>query len=671
MSDTPAERIHQLKTQIRDANKAYFEHDRPILSDAEYDALMVELRALEDAHPDLATDDSPTRRVGGAPAENLGTVRHAQRLYSLDNAFEAEELEAFERRIQRALDDPDPVAMHAELKIDGLSVNLHYENGTLVWAATRGDGYEGEDITANVKHIPGIPTTLTGAPAQLEVRGEIYLPKQEFLRINETREEAGEPTFRNPRNAAAGTVRNLDPSVARDRNLQIFAYGVGDPPSLGVSTQSELLERLAAFGFRINQTRKVVRGAQEALDLAGAWTRTRPELDYDADGVVFKVDSLAAQQQLGATSRAPRWAIAWKFPAEEKTTVLRDITVQVGRTGKITPVAELDPIMLEGTEVARATLHNAGFVDELDLRLGDTVLVHKSGGIIPEVMRVLEEHRPQEAEPWAPPTHCPACGDVLVEDGANLRCVNLECPAQVLERLGYWASRKALDIDGLGERTVQQFVNAGIVTRLPDLYRLSREAITPLEGWGETSIDNLLTNIDQSRTPPLDRFLVGLGLPHVGPSTARRLAAHFGSLEALLNADVASLVDVPDVGETTAQDVYRELHRDAMRRTLDDLAALGVQPQTVERKEGGGPLEGSTVVITGTLSRSRDAIKADLESLGAQVTGSVSGNTTFLLAGENAGSKADKAERLGVEVRSEEDLASTLAASGVTWPPER
>lgn len=670
MSQTPADRMTQLKAAIQDANKAYFEHDRPTLSDAEYDRLLRELRDLEDAHPELASDDSPTRRVGGSPSAGLGTVQHTYRLYSLDNAFEQDELEAFERRVQRTLGQDEPVALHAELKIDGLSVNLHYEQGRLVWAATRGDGFEGEDITANVRHLPGIPGALKDVPDLLEVRGEIYLPKDEFVRINEAREESNEAPFRNPRNAAAGTVRNLDAHVARERNLQIFVYGVGDPQELGVETQFDLLERLDGLGFRINQTRQVVQGTGEALNLATEWTAARPDLEYDADGVVFKVNSLAAQRQLGATSRAPRWAIAWKFPAEEKTTKLNDITVQVGRTGKITPVAELQPIMLEGTEVARATLHNAGFVAELDLRVGDTVRVHKSGGIIPEVMHVVLDQRPNNAHAWQPPTTCPACDAELVTDGANLRCVNPECPAQVLERLGYWASRKALDIDGLGERTIQQFVEAGLIQSLPDLYRLTRDSIAPLEGWGETSIGNLLSRIDATREPPLDRFLVGLGLPHVGPSTARRLADHYVTLERLRDADVASMTQVPDIGETTAQDVHRELHRDTMQHTLDELASLGVTPQAAETSGRGGPLEGSTVVITGTLSRSRDAIKADLERLGANVTGSVSGNTTFLLAGENAGSKADKAERLGVEVRSEEDLARILQGSGVAWPPE-
>jgi DNA ligase (NAD+) len=670
MSDDPAGRASELRERIRDANHRYFVLDAPELTDAEYDALVRELREIEARHPEARAPDSPTASVGAEPAGELRTLRHGVPMFSLDNAFEDEDLDAFEARVQRTLGSEAELVYLAELKIDGLSVNVRYEDGALAWAATRGNGREGEEITANVRSIDGLPERVDGAPAELEVRGEIYLPKEEFARINEEREEAGEEPFRNPRNAAAGTVRQLDPDVAASRNLQVFFYGVGRPEVLGVAGQEALLTWLGAHGFRVNEERARVRGLGEARRVIADWTQRRAELPYDADGVVLKVDDLRLQQELGETSRAPRWAIAWKFPAEEAVTTLLGITVQVGRTGKITPVAELEPRMLEGTEVARATLHNPGFVHDLDLRVGDTVVVHKSGGIIPEILRVLASERPEGAEPWPEPERCPACDAELVVDGANLRCVNPDCPAQRLERLGHWASRRALDIDGLGERSVQQFLDAGLIAGLPDLYDLDEERLAELDGWGATSARNLVRRLEASRTPPLDRFLVGLGLPQVGPRTADALARRFGSMDALLDADVAALEAVPDVGEATARLVRDALDRDAMRATLDGLRERGVWPREAALAGRGDALAGVTIVLTGALSRARDDVKEALEALGARVTSSVSRKTDLVVAGDDPGSKVDKAREYGVAVVDEDGLADEVRERGADWPPE-
>jgi len=680
MTDDPARRAERLRDRIRDANRRYFVLDDPDLSDAEYDALVRELREVEAAHPELRDASSPTQAVGAEPADELRTVRHGVPMYSLDNAFDEADLEAFEARVKRTLGSERDVAYLAELKIDGLSVNLRYERGTLAWAATRGNGREGEEITPNVIAIEGLPRTIRDAPAELEVRGEIYLSKAEFARINEAREEAGEPPFRNPRNAAAGTVRQSDPTVAAARNLRAFFYGVGRPEALDLGGQDALLAWLEARGFRVNDRRSRVVGLDAARDLIGAWTALRSELPYDADGVVLKVDDLALQRELGQTSRAPRWAIAWKFPAEVATTTLLGIaevatttllgiTVQVGRTGKITPVAELEPRMLEGTEVARATLHNPGFVRDLDLRVGDTVAVHKSGGIIPEILRVDVARRPADAAPWRPPERCPACLSELVQDGANLRCVNPDCPAQRLERLSHWASRRALDIDGLGERSLQQFVDEGLVASLPELYDLDEARLAALDGWGRISARNLVRELDASRTPPLERFLVGLGLPQVGPRTADALARRFGSLDALLAADQATLEAVPDVGEATARLVRDALDRDAMRSTLSGLRERGVRPREVEDVGRGDALSGVTIVLTGALSRPRDEVAAALEAQGARVTSSVSRKTDLVVAGDEPGSKVDKARDYGVAVVGEAGLAGEVRDRGGTWPP--
>ena len=511
MATDPNIRVVELRNILHDAIHRYHVESAPTLEDAEYDALFAELVALERAHPELVSPQSPTQQVGAAPQPTFGTVRHPHRLLSLDNAFDAADLLAFEARVRRALAFDGDIAYLAEMKIDGLSVNLCYERGRLAWAATRGNGVEGEEVTVNLAAVAGIPRSLRRAPDSFEVRGEIYLSREEFARINAERDEAGEEPFMNPRNAAAGTVRHIEPAVSASRRLEAYFYGVGDPAATGVDSQAELLELLAEMGFRVNPLRERVLGLGPIDDLLERWTALRPELPYDSDGVVLKVDRLRLQEELGATSRAPRWAIAYKFPAEEATTTLRDITLQVGRTGKITPVAELEPQRLEGTTVSRATLHNPGFIADRDLRIGDRVVLHKAGGIIPEIKRVLPAERAATAEPFVFPSRCPSCAAELVVDGANARCVNPACPAQLLQRLRHYASRQALDIEGLAGKTLGSLIDAGLVAGVADLYRLGAEQLLPLEGFAEVSARKLIEEIELSKRKPLARFIVGLG----------------------------------------------------------------------------------------------------------------------------------------------------------------
>ena len=547
----------------------------------------------------------------------------------------------------------------AEPKIDGLSVNLCYRQGYLLWAATRGDGRRGEEITVNLAGVSGIPRRLELAPAELEVRGEVYLSKEEFRRINSEREAAGQPPLLNPRNAASGTVRQLDPTIPAGRNLQAYFYGVGAALP-GVATQHQLLAWLAERGFRVNPLTALLPSSEELAGVVTDWRQRRDSLPYEMDGVVLKVDDLHLQQELGATSRAPRWAIAYKFPAPEVETWLLGITWQVGRTGKITPVAELEPRLLEGTVVSRASLHNPGLIRELDLRLGDRVLLHKSGGIIPEIERVLTDQRPPTAKVVKSPRCCPECDTLLVEDGANLRCVNPSCPAQLLRRLAHYVSRQALDIEGLGMKSLAQLIDAGLVSSIVDLYDLRTEQLLGLEGFAEVSAAKLIAAIEASKRVPLAHFLVGLGLPHVGRRTAEQLARAFGSLAALRRATPEELMAVPDVGELTAQRLHQALLRPEMTALLEALTARGVRPQGegVSRSE---VLRGLNIVLTGTLSRPRGEIRARLEALGARVTSSVSHRTTVVIAGEDPGSKLRRAEDLGVTVVGEAGLEELLA----------
>ncbi len=655
------DKLNDLSERIREANYKYHVEDKPEISDQEYDALLASLKELEAKYPDFIQEDSPTKQVGGALKASFKTISHPHRMMSLDNAFNHEDIEQFEASIHRALASEGQLEYIAELKIDGLSINLFYEKGILLWAATRGNGAQGEDITINILGIPGLPRRLKDAPDTLEVRGEVYLAKEEFARINAEREELGEAIFKNPRNAAAGTVRNIDPKVPASRNLQAFFYGLGSSRELAVKTQAELLNWLEIQGFKVNPDRKVVSGVAEIERLMEDWRLKRPNLAYEVDGVVLKINNLQLQEELGSTSRAPRWAIAYKFPAEEVITVLQGISLQVGRTGKVTPVAELEPRILEGTEVSRATLHNPGFITELDLRVGDRVLIHKSGGIIPEIIRVITEERPEGLVPYHFPMTCPKCEATLLEDGANVRCVNPACPAQQIQKLSYFASRTAMDIEGLAIKTLELLLAKGLIKGIADLYDLKTDDLKDLEGFGEVSATKLIANIQKSKEQPLNRLLVALGLPHVGSRTAVVLARAFPSLAAFKNADLEDLIALNDIGETTAEAILKALQQSDMQNLLNALEAKGLNPKA-ERAVTSDVLKGKTFVLTGALNEPRTVIQTRLEALGARVASSVSKKTDYVVAGENAGSKLTKAEGLGIKILNEQGLSDLLEA---------
>lgn len=653
MSPDVTARAHELRNRLRDAIYRYYVLEQPELTDAQYDLLYHELLALENEHPELVTSDSPTQLVGSKLGSSFATVTHLTPMQSLDNAFDATEIAAFVARVQRGLDRPGDVELLAEPKVDGLSVSILYRGGEMVWAATRGNGREGEDVSANILGIPAIPRRLEGAPDELEVRGEVFLPRAEFLRINQEREAAGERLYMNPRNAASGALRQLDARVTYSRNLQAFLYDVGRPEQLGVTDRGELLDWLEQRGFGINPLRARVSGPDETLKLLADWQELRPGLDYDVDGVVLKVASIADAVELGSTSRAPRWAIAWKFPAEETESVLNSIDIQIGRTGKVTPVANLEPRLLEGTTVARATLHNPGFVQQLDLRPGDRVILHKSGGIIPEILINLDRESAGRPPAWQAPDQCPSCGAELAMKGANLMCSNPACPAQLHARLTYFGSRMALDIEGLGESTVALLIDAGLVGALEDIYLLEHDQIAALDGFAEASARKLVSAIEASKTRPLAAFITGLGLPHVGGRTAEVLARHFRSLQELAAASEEALLAVPDVGPATAQAVRSVLQEPTLQRTVSLLLERGVRPQPPAAAVSEGVLTGKTVVITGTLGMPRAEMKQLLESHGARVSGSVSKKTDYVVAGEAAGSKLDRANELGITVLDE------------------
>jgi DNA ligase (NAD+) len=663
------QQIDALREQLRYHNHRYYVLDDPEIPDAEYDRLFRELQALEAQHPELVTPDSPTQRVGVTPLSEFGEIRHAIPMLSLGNVFSDEELLAFDKRIHDRLKSDTEIEFVAEPKLDGLAISLMYENGVFTRAATRGDGETGEDVTQNVRTIDAVPLRLMGEgwPQVLEVRGEIYMPKAGFNALNERLRNEGAKTFVNPRNAAAGSLRQLDSRITAQRPLTIFCYAVGlveggEMPA----THYASLQQLAVWGFRVCPEIRVVQGAAGCLDFYRSIGSKRESLPYDIDGVVYKVNAITLQQELGFVSRAPRWAIAHKFPAQEEITVLEDVEFQVGRTGALTPVARLKPVFVGGVTVSNATLHNMDEIERKDVRIGDSVIVRRAGDVIPEVARVILERRPQDARPIAMPSHCPVCGsDVQRPEGeAVARCTGgLYCPAQVKETIKHFASRKAMNIDGLGDKLVEQFFEQGLIRHVDDLYRLieKKEQIAALERMGDKSAENLVNALEKSKATTLERFIFALGIREVGEATAKILARHFGSLENLQSADEETLRLVPDVGPVVAANIaqfFREAHNGD---TIRHLRELGVHWADYEaRPPEALPLAGKTYVITGTLSRSRDEIKADLEALGAKVAGSVSKKTTALIAGENAGSKLDKAESLGVEVLDEAALSVLL-----------
>ena len=669
---TAAQRIAHLRAEIERHNHAYYVLDAPTIPDAEYDKLFRELQALEAQHPELLTPDSPTQRVGGKVLDGFASVRHTVPMLSIRTETDTESSGAtnFDTRVRNALGSAGDIEYACELKFDGLAVNLRYEKGVLVQAATRGDGETGEDVTQNVRTIHCVPLHLRGCTAEvLEVRGEVYMSRGDFERYNEKQRAQGLATLVNPRNGAAGSIRQLDPKLAARRPLSFFAYGLGEVHGWALpETHSGILDALARFGIPVCAERAVVRGAGALAEFHRRVAAKRDELPFDIDGVVYKVNDLKLQAALGFVSREPRWAVAHKFPAEEQLTIVRDIEVQVGRTGKLTPVAKLEPVFVGGTTVSNATLHNEGEIRRKDVHIGDTVIVRRAGDVIPEVVGVLPERRPADAKPFVMPTTCPVCGSHVVrEEGeADARCTGgLFCAAQRKQAILHFAGRRAMDIEGLGDKLVDQLVDENIIHSLSDLYNrkvLNLQSLVALERMAEKSAQNIVDALEKSKSTTLNRFLFALGIRHVGESTAKDLARHFGKLDVIMQAGEDRLLAVHDVGPVVAQSIvafFGEMHN---REVVQQLRALGVH---WEEHDGAMneqlPLSGKTFVLTGTLaSLARDEAKSRLEALGAKVAGSVSKKTDYVVAGEEAGSKLEKARELNIPVWDEQQLLERL-----------
>ena len=656
-----AERATALRAELDRHNKLYYVDNRPELGDQEFDALMRELQDLEAAHPELRTGDSPTQRVGGAPVDGFEQVVHDPPMLSLDNTYSLEEVEEWVERLERLVPGEEWV-FAAELKLDGVSIALLYEEGVLTQAVTRGNGAVGDDVTANVRTIRTLPLRLHGAPPRLVLRGEIFMPRPVFNELNRKREAAGEPLYANPRNTTAGTIRLLDSREVARRGLQVAVYQ--SATDLGVATHSETLERLAEFGLPVASRFERCADLIALENFIERWREARHDLDFETDGVVVKVDRLALHERLGRTSKAPRWAVAYKFAAEQAETVVREISVQVGRTGVLTPVAELEPVLLAGTTVKRATLHNYEDLARKDVRIGDTVYLEKGGDIIPKVVGVNLVHRSAASQPFEIPTHCPICGEAVVRfpDEVAWRCVNASCPAIVRESIGHFVSRNAMQIEGLGDKLIDQLLREGLAEDYTSLYLLKKNDLARLEGWGEKSAEKVVAEVEKSKGRTLGHLLFALGIRFVGARVGKILADHFGSLDALLEADAETLVTIPEIGPKVAESVLRFFADEHNQRRLAALRAAGVsfeQPQVEVAADS--PWSGKTVVLTGTLTEmTRGEAKKRLEALGAKVSGSVSSKTDVVVAGEKAGSKLAKAEKLGVDVMDERRFLELL-----------
>lgn len=650
--------LHRLLTQY---NYEYHVLDNPSVPDAEYDRLMRELLEIEKAFPDLVTSDSPSQRVGGEILSAFEKVVHQIPMLSLGNAFNDEDLRDFDRRVKQVVGDD--VAYVCELKIDGLAISLRYEQGLFRQGSTRGDGTIGEDITSNLRTIRSIPLRLHESMS-IEVRGEAYMPKKSFENLNRLKEENGEEPFANPRNAAAGSLRQLDPRIAASRNLDIFLYAIGDFTETGVTTHSDGLDLLEKLGFKVNKEREKCANIDEVIEYVKKWTEGRPNLPYEIDGIVIKVNSLEQQQELGTTAKSPRWAIAYKFPAEEVVTKLLDIELSVGRTGVITPTAILEPVKVAGTTVKRASLHNEDLIREKDIMLGDYVVIKKAGDIIPEVVNVLSERRTGEERQFSMPTHCPECESELVrlEGEVALRCINPKCPAQIREGLIHFVSRDAMNIDGLGEKVISQLFNHELIQDVADIYGLQKDQLLALERMGEKSVTNLLEAIEKSKENSLEKLLFGLGIRHVGAKAAKTLAQRFDTLDQLMSATKEELTGVQDIGEKMADSIYTYFENEDALELINELKAAGLNmtylgPKPVDVQNIDSSLAGKIVVLTGKLEKmNRNEAKEKLEALGASVTGSVSKKTDIVIAGVDAGSKLTKAEELGIEIWDEEKM---------------
>lgn len=667
---TEAQRAAELRKQLHEHSHRYYVLDEPSIPDSEYDRLFQELSALERENPELLTADSPTQRVGGEPLAAFSQVQHRERMLSLDNVFNAEELADFDQRVKNWLNTEASQRYACEPKLDGIACSLSYENGVLVQAATRGDGSTGEDITANVRTIGSVPLKLEAdnLPPSFEVRGEIYMPRQGFEALNAKARDQGEKTFANPRNAAAGSLRQLDSRITASRPLEMCCYSLHlFDQDIGIRSHSEAIAQLAAWGFRTNAEMAVVDGVEACEQYYEQLLAKRDGLAYDIDGIVFKVDDLALQQRLGFVSRAPRWAVARKFPAQEELTVLEAVEFQVGRTGAVTPVAKLKPVFVGGVTVSNATLHNADEIARLGVQLGDTVIIRRAGDVIPQLVQVVEDRRPTDSQPIAFPSQCPVCGSPVerVEGEAVSRCTGgLRCGAQQREAIKHFASRKAMDIDGLGDKLVEQLADEGLISNIADLFALSAEQLAGLERMGEKSAANLVAALEACKQTSLPRFLFSLGIREVGEATARSLAQHFGDLPAIIAASEEEFLQVEDVGPVVAGHLKLFFESEGNIAVIDALQAAGMQwPAIAQAASDELPLKGETWVLTGTLeSMSRAEAKERLQNLGAKVAGSVSAKTSCVVAGPGAGSKLKKAQDLGLKVLDEEALQEFLNA---------
>ncbi|WP_455211986.1 NAD-dependent DNA ligase LigA [Kaarinaea lacus] len=666
---TVLNRINELREQINHHNYLYYVLDSPEIPDAEFDKLFRELQSLEQQHPDLIIPDSPTQRVGAHPLKEFGEVQHQIPMLSLGNAMDEEEVRNFGRRVTELLkeSDVDRIEYTAEPKLDGLAISVVYENGHLMRAATRGDGFTGEDVTQNVRTIKSVPLKLVGKdyPEILEVRGEVYMPKAGFLALNEKQEAAGEKIFANPRNAAAGSLRQLDSSITATRPLAMYCYGVGRVEGIQLPNHhSEILKCLRQWGLRVCPEIKLVTGIKGCLKYFEDISQRRERLEYEIDGVVYKVDRIDQQQTLGFVSRAPRWAIAHKFPAQEAMTQVLGIEVSVGRTGALTPVAKLKPVDVGGVTVSNATLHNEDEIERLDVRVGDTVVIYRAGDVIPKVDRVIPSLRPKHTRNFHMPKQCPVCGSEVErrEGEAITRCTGgLFCAAQRKNSIKHFNSRRAMDVDGMGDKLVDQLVDKGLIHDAADMYSLSKGQLAGLERMADKSAQNILDALEKSKSTTLARFIYALGIRDVGEATAQALAKHFSDLEALMKADEGTLQQIPDVGPVVADSIVNFFHQKHNRDVIHKLINAGVHWPTVKpAKTEELPLQGKTFVITGTLSMKRDELKDRLQSLGAKVTGSVSKSTDYVVVGEDPGSKFDKAQKLGIAIVDEPAILKLL-----------
>ena len=659
------ERVTGLRDELNKHNQRYYVLNEPSIPDAEYDRLFQSLLSLEKKHPELVSSDSPTQRVGAAPLEAFNQVTHKLPMLSLDNLFSADELSAFVNKVADKLSESSDLAFVAEPKFDGVAISLFYRDGKLEYAATRGDGETGEDVTQNIRTIYSIPLSLSGSsyPSELEVRGEVLMPKAVFHRLNEQAQALGEKPFVNPRNAASGSLRQLDSKTTANRRLHMFAYAIGYYDGGTVpDNHYDAMVALRGWGFAVNQHVEKLIGTAECESYRLMLTKLRPDLDYDIDGIVYKVNSFAQQDKLGFVSRAPRWAMAYKFPAEEAVTTLLGVEFQVGRTGALTPVARLEPVFVGGVTVSNATLHNVDEINRLDIRVGDSVVVHRAGDVIPKVVRVVAERRPKTATAIAIPTKCPICGSevVSVDDEAAIRCSGaLLCPAQLKESIKHFVSRKAIDIDGFGEKLVAQLVDRKLLNCVTDIYDLRVADLILLDRMAEKSAEKLVSAIESSKKTTLPRFLFSLGIREVGEATARSLSEAYGDISAIRQLDEKDFLSVDDVGPIVAKNIHLFFSSTKNQEMIEGLLAAGIVWDKPAAVDAAGPLAGSTIVITGTFtSYSRDELKQRLLALGAKVSGSVSKKTNFLIAGDKAGSKLTKAQDLGVDVLFESELDS-------------